>query len=164
MGYLKRLFCHSVSWLLPLVCLTAVSFASTKAYADTTPQLGTCIDSANTWCIQPATAVGWQINLKTGDVKNAAVLVGYSIVHQTGFAIGAGVYGGMGLSADGPNAPQGNLLVSLSNFGAVGIGAQHAKFPDGSVAWQGVVTFAGTLQFGGSPSYVRNQLELRPGG
>jgi len=127
---------------------------ATPAQAQT-PQLGTCIDAGNTWCVQPATAVGWQINLKTGDVKNAAVLVGYSIVHQTGFAIGAGLYGGVGLAADGPNAPQGHLLLSLSNFGAVGIGAQRAKFADGVVAWQAVVTVAATMQFGGSPSYLR---------
>jgi len=118
------------------------------------PQLGTCVDAGNTWCVQPATALGWQLNLKTGDVRNAAVMVGYSLVHQTGFAIGAGLYGGMGLAASGPNAPQLSLGVSLTNFGAILIGAQRAKFADGTSAYQGVVTLAGTLQFGGTPAYA----------
>jgi hypothetical protein len=118
------------------------------------PQLGTCLDAANSWCIQPATALGWQINLKTGDVRNAAVLVGYSLVHQRGFAFGAGVYGGVGLASDGPNAPQLHILASLTNFGAVGCGVQRATFASGTVAWQGVCGLYGALNFGGSPRYV----------
>jgi hypothetical protein len=143
--------------LLSVLILSILLAFSTSARADSTPQLGTCLDAANTWCIQPATAVGWQINLKTGDLRNAAVLLGYSIVHQTGFAIGAGVYGGVGMSADGPNSPQLDFLISLSNFGAAGVGVQRVSYPDGVIGWQGLATFAGTLTFGGSPNYLKGK-------
>jgi hypothetical protein len=136
------------------IALALVLLWPACARADSTPQLGGCIDTANTWCVQPATAVGWQLNLKTFDVKNAAVLVGYSLVHRVGFAVGVGLYGGVGLSADAPNAPQGHLLVSLANFGAIGIGVQRATFASGSTAWQAVFGLYGNLNFGGTPTYV----------
>jgi hypothetical protein len=118
-----------------------------------TPQLGTCLDTANRWCVQPATAVGWQINLATGDLRNGAVLLGYALVHQAGFAFGAGLYGGMGLASEGPNSPQGHVLLSLTNFGAAGCGVQRPKFASGATAWQWVCGLYGALQFGGSPGY-----------
>ena len=136
-----------------LLCL---GLAMRQACAEpATSQLGTCLDAANQWCVQPATAVGWQLNLRTGDLRNAAVLVGYSVVHHAGFAVGAGLYGGMGVSSDGPNAPQADLIVSLANFGGVGIGAQRAKFADGVVAYQAVLGVYGNLNFGGTPRYVQ---------
>ena len=144
---------------LAICASAAIAFAAPvdvgQASTTQTPQLGTCLDAANTWCVQPATALGWQLNLKTGDLANAAVLLGYSLVHQAGFAIGAGLYGGVGVANNGPNAPQLNLLVSLSNFGAAGCGFQRAKFPDGVVAWQGVCGLYGTLIYGASPSYLK---------
>ena len=138
-----------------LLVLALVAALHSLAHADGTPQLGTCLDAANRWCVQPATAVGWQANLATGDLRNGAVLIGYSIVHQAGFAVGAGIYGGVGLSADGPNSPQGHLLISLTNFGAIGVGVQRVRYGSGETAWQWLAGLHGSLQFGGTPSYGR---------
>jgi hypothetical protein len=129
-----------------------------SAYADnTTPQLGTCLDKGNTWCVQPATAAGWQLNLADWDAKNAVILLGGSLVHTKGFAIGFGIYGGAGLTA--PHAPQLDFLVSLASFGAVGVGLQRVKFPDGVVAYQTLFGLYGNLNFGGTPKYIQEQVK-----
>ena len=135
-----------------LVFLLLLVFARFAQAANPVPQLGTCLKK-NTWCVQPATAAGWQLNLADWDAKNAVILLGGSLVHTKGFAIGFGVYGGVGLAS--PHAPQLDLLISLANFGAVGGGLQRQKFPDGVVAWQGLFGLYGNLNFGGTPKYVQ---------
>jgi hypothetical protein len=80
--------CPWVGVALDLLCATLALAAALLWPRDAdaaTPQLGTCLDVGNTWCVQPATAVGWQANLATGDLRNGAVLVGYSIVPTNDF-------------------------------------------------------------------------------
>ena len=120
-----------------------------------TPQAIGCIDSADTWCVVPAAAAGWQINLKTGGVGNGVALAGLTLQHSFGsLPLGVGLYGGLGGSSANDGSYQGCVGVSITNFGLMCIGAQHANFSDGSTAWQGMLTFAGQLTFGGTPTYV----------
>ena len=125
------------------------------ARAQTVQAIG-CVDAANTWCVVPAAAAGWQINLKTGSVANGVGLAGLTLQHEFGsLPLGLGVYGGLGASANNQASYQGCVGASVTNFGLLCVGAQHASFGDGSTAWQGMLTVAGQLTFGGTPAYMR---------
>jgi hypothetical protein len=96
-----------------------------------------------------------QLNLKTGDVGRAAVLVGFSGIWD-GWAVplGAGAYCGIGAATSEPNAVQCDLGFLVSNFGAVLVGVQSYKGTSGAV-YQALLGVSGTLNFGGSSSYLK---------
>lgn len=103
----------------------------------------------------PAAAVGWQVNLKTGDAVNGVGLFGLTLQHTFGsLPVGLGVYGGLGASRDNQGNYQVCGGVSITHWGLLCLGAQRAVFHDGGTAWQGMATFAGQLTYGGTPSYV----------
>jgi len=136
---------------------TYAFLAARQAHAQTpSPQAIGCIDAANTYCVVPAAAVGWQINLKTGATANGVGLGGLTLQHEFGtIPLGLGLYGGLGASANNQTSYQGCVGASVTNFGLLCMGAQRATFQDGSTAWQAMLTFAGQLTFGGTPAYVR---------
>lgn len=126
-----------------------------RADAPTVQALG-CLDKANSYCVVPAEAVGWQLNLKDGSVKNGALLAGLVLQHEFGtLPVGLGMYGGLGMSADNAGSYQFCGGVSITNWGMFCVGAQRARFDSGNTAWQGMLTFAGQLTHGGTPSYLR---------
>lgn len=118
-----------------------------------TPQALGCLDTANTYCVVPAAAVGMQINLKTGTMANAVSLVGLTLQHTFGsLPLGIGVYGGLGASSANRGSYQGCLGASITSWGLLCGGVQRLA---GEPVWQGVLTFAGQLSYGGTPAYVR---------
>ena len=120
------------------------------------PQALGCIDAANTYCVVPAAAVGWQINLKTGKSANGVGLLGLTLQHTFGsIPLGLGIYGGLGVSEDNQGSYQGCIGASITSWGLLCLGVQHATFADNVTAWQGMATFAGQLTFGGTPAYMR---------
>ena len=126
-----------------------------QAQSRTVQALG-CIDAANTYCVVPAAAVGWQVNLKTGGVANAVSLVGLTLQHTFGtLPLGLGVYAGLGMSTANQGSQQACLGASITNWGLLCGGVQRATFPGGSTALQGMLTFAPQLTFGGTPAYVQ---------
>lgn len=119
------------------------------------PQAIGCADKANTYCVVPAAAVGWQLNLKTGEKANGVGLLGLALTHTFGsLPLGIGIYGGLGTSTAAQSSYQGCIGVSITSWGLVCGGVQRAAFSDGGRAWQGMLTLAGQLTYGGSPSFV----------
>jgi hypothetical protein len=141
----------------PVVALLALGTALLLSYparAEAPQALG-CVDTANTYCVVPATAVGMQLNLQNGSVANGVVLLGAQLQHTFGsLPLGAGIFGGLGASSNNQRSYQACGGLSITNWGLMCIGAQRATFSDGSSAWQGMLTLAGQLTFGGTPSYV----------
>ena len=147
-----------VSVMIVLVGAALAILATTRICKAQTPspQAIGCFDLANKWCVVPAGAAGWQVNLKTGSVANGVALAGLVLQHELGsIPVGVGLYGGLGASTNNQSSYQGCAGISVTNFGLLCIGAQHATFSDGSTAWQGMLTFAGQLTFGGTPAYMR---------
>jgi hypothetical protein len=142
----------------PVVALLALGTAlllASPARAETPQALG-CLDSANMYCVVPSSAVGMQVNLQNGSVANGVVLLGAQLQHTFGsLPLGAGIFGGLGASSNNQRSYQACGGLSITNWGLVCIGAQRATFSDGSSAWQGMLTLAGQLTFGGTPSYVQ---------
>lgn len=144
------------------IIFALASLAGQQARA--TPQAIGCIDTADTYCVVPASAVGWQLNLKDGGVKNGVVLAGLVMQHEFGtIPLGLGLYAGLGASTANQSSYQGCAGISVTNFGMVCVGAQRATFTDGATAWQGMLTFAGQLTFGGTPAYVRSSVAAAKG-
>jgi hypothetical protein len=141
---------------LAALLFSATLLASQAAFAQTPPELGTCFDAANRWCVQPAAALGWQVNLKTVTLKNAVALVGYTLVYQSRIPLGVGLYGGVGVADSGPNAPQLDLLVNVANFGAAGFGVQIFRGQGGNAIYQALFTLALNLNSGGTTTYLRS--------
>ena len=140
-----------------LVFLVAamLSSAAMAQSQPTSPQAVGCIDKANSYCVVPAAAVGWQINLKTGSPSNGVALLGLTLQHTFGsLPLGLGLYGGLGASNDNHGSYQGCIGLSITNWGLLCGGAAHVSFSDNSTAWQGMLTFAGQLTSGGTPAYV----------
>lgn len=140
----------------PVVCaliLGSLLLAGQARAAE--PQTLGCIDTANTYCVVPAAAVGWQINLKDGTMANAVSLVGLTLQHTFGsLPLGIGVYGGLGASSANRGSYQGCLGASITSWGLLCGGIQRLA---GEGVWQGMLTFAGQLSYGGTPAYVREQ-------
>jgi len=144
-----------------LLGMVALFLLDSAAEAQVRPQALGCVDKADTWCVIPVSALGAQINLKTGSVLNAVALVGLELQHTFGtLPMGFGGLFGFGASKENQGSYQGCLGVSITNWGLVCIGAQHANFEIGS-AWQGMLTLAGQLSHGGSPTYLRDQVKPR---
>ena len=143
--------------LLSILGLAACLLVPAVASAQTpSPQAIGCVDKANSYCVVPATAVGWQVNLKTGGTANGVFLQGLVLQHEfSTLPLGLGLYVGLGASNANQTSYQGCLGVSVTSWGMLCGGIQRATFPDGATAWQGMATFAGQLTYGGSPSYVR---------
>ncbi len=117
------------------------------------PQALGCLDTANTYCVVPAAAVGWQINLKDGTMANAVSLVGLTLQHTYGsLPLGIGVYGGLGASSANRGSYQTCGGISITSWGLLCGGVQRLA---GEGVWQGMLTLAGQLTSGGTPAYVR---------
>lgn len=140
----------------PVVCLLALGSLLIAGQARAAgPQALGCLDAANSYCVVPAAAVGWQVNLKTGGAANAASLVGLSLQHAIGsLPLGLGVYAGLGASSENRGSYQGCIGASITSWGLVCGGAQRIA---GDGVWQAMLTFAPQLTFGGTPSYVASQ-------
>jgi hypothetical protein len=139
-----------VALLVFLFATIGIVYASHAADPMPCPQLSVC---SGPWAAQPAAAVGWVANLKTGEVASATALLGVSIVHRGGIALGGGLYGGSVLSPSGAR-PTLAALFSVANFGAIGPGV--VMFKDGErVVYQMTLDVSLNLNFGGSPSYVQ---------
>lgn len=132
------------------------SLLATAALAQTAPldcgPLGVAVNSLNI-CIVPSTAGGQVFNLKTGSVTNIALLVGIAAIHQDNLSLGAGFYCGADLALSTPNGFMCAGLVSIKNYGAFGGGfsSYHDSLANQQI-FQGLVMYAGTLHFGGTPS------------
>ena len=147
-----------VAAILGLALVTLLLLAPGKANAaEVVPSTGLgCVDKGNTYCVLPATAVGDQLNLKDGSVANGVVLLGLVLQHEFGtLPLGLGLYVGLGASTKNDSSYQGCVGVSITNWGLLCGGAQRARFSDGATAWQGMLTFAGQLTYGGSPSALK---------
>ena len=136
--------------LAALVALASPAWAQAKA-----PQALGCVDAANTYCVVQATALGAQLNLRDWTVTNGVLLIGAELQHTFGsLPLGAGVFAGLGVSTNNQRSYQACAGLSITNWGLLCAGAQRATFSDGSSAWQTMLTLAGQLTFGGTPSYV----------
>ena len=155
---MRRFLSICLDIALAVLAIVAQLLFTPIARAETiapSPQLGFKITAWNV-TFQPAAAVGVQLNLKTGELNRAAVLVGFAGTWNGPLALGAGIYCGLGSATSGPTAGQCNVLLSVANFGALGIGVQEYKSPiTGQAIYQGLLTFAGNLNFGGTPSYFK---------
>lgn len=122
--------------------------------ADCPSQLG-CLDKANTYAVVPVTAVGWQLNLKDGGAANVVSLLGLAVQHTFGSVpLGLGLYAGLGASTENSSNYQFCAGLSITSWGMVCLGPQHARFASGSTAWQLMGTFAASLSFAGTPGHV----------
>jgi hypothetical protein len=121
------------------------------------PQLG--FDIGNIGSCQPAVAVSaFQVNLKTKDVKRVALMGGFGcLFHNWVVPYGAALYIGSGISEAEGASPQANLLIHVSNWIAFGPGVQAIKLPSGDRVFQGLLSFVGSLSFGGTTTYVKEQ-------
>lgn len=99
------------------------------------------------YCVQPATSVGWAVNLKTGAVDQASTMVGVSIVRDGGIPFGAGVYGGAIYSPEGAS-PALSALFSVANFAAIGPGVVMFR-DDGRAICQATLNLSLNLNHGG---------------
>ena len=141
---------------LGLLVFLVSAMLSTAAMAQTAPldcgPLGVAVNSLNI-CIVPSTAGGQVFNLKTGSVTNIALLVGIAAIHQDNLSLGAGLYCGADLALSTPNGFMCAGLVSIKNYGAFGSGfsSYHDSLAKQQI-FQGLVMYAGTLHFGGTPS------------
>lgn len=139
-----------------LLVFLVSSLLATAALAQTAPldcgPLGVAVNSLNI-CIVPSTAGGQVFNLKTGSVTNIALLVGIAAIHQDNLSLGAGFYCGADLALSTPNGFMCAGLVSIKNYGAFGGGfsSYHDSLANQQI-FQGLVMYAGTLHFGGTPS------------
>ena len=121
----------------------------------TTPQIGFNVGATGS-CQLAAAVSALQVNLKTGDTKRIALLGGFGCTFNDWvIPYGATVYVGSGISSDEGTAPQANLLLQLSNWFAFGPGVQVVKAASGDRIFQGLLSFVGTLNFGGTPYYVK---------
>ena len=146
--------CAAVGLML-WIAVTAMIVLAMGGYARAGgPGIG-CFDVNNSYCVVPATAVGWQINLRDGSLTNGVLLAGLSLQHTFGsIPLGLGLYGGLGASTENQRSLQGCAGLSVTSWGMVCVGAQRATFSSGSSAWQGMLTFAGQLSLGAGPGYV----------
>lgn len=99
------------------------------------------------YCVRPATAVGWVVNLQSGDVAQGSVLAGVSLVRGGGIPYGAGVYGGSLFSSQGAR-PMLCVLFSVANYAALGPGVVMFK-SDGEVIYQATLNISLNLTHGG---------------
>jgi hypothetical protein len=88
-------------------------------------------------CVQAAAAQIWQTNLKTGDVSRVAFLAGLAIVHRDVLHLGFGLYCGVGVAENSPNAAQCDLLASAGGYGVIGFGVQSFR-ANGLAVYQGL--------------------------
>lgn len=123
------------------------------------PQIGFTIGETGT-CQLAAAVSAMQVNLKTGDAKRVAFLGGFGCTfHNWVVPYGATVYVGEGVSSEQGSAPQANLLFQFSNWIAFGPGVQLVKTPSGERVLQGLMSIVGTLNFGGTPAYMKVHTE-----
>ena len=153
---------HVTPTMLMLLAFATLTICASAAIAfaapvDVAPSTGIgCFDTANTYCVVTAAAVGWQVNIKDGSVANGVGLGGLILQHEFGtMPMGLGLYFGVGKSSDNQGSYQGCIGLSVTNFGMACLGAQRAGFQSGSTAWQAMLTLAAQLTSGGTPSYVR---------
>ena len=113
---------------------------------------GTLQKCSGIWCVQPAGALAWVVNCKTGDVDNAAVLLGVSLTRNGGIPLGAGIYGGSVVGPSGAH-PQLAALFSIWHLGALGPGILMQKDPtSGNAYFQFLVDVSLNLDTGGTPN------------
>lgn len=123
------------------------------------PQIGFTIGETGT-CQMAAAISALQVNLKTGDAKRVAFLGGFGCTfHNWVVPYGATVYVGEGVSSEQGSAPQANLLFQFSNWIAFGPGVQLVKGASGDRVFQGLMSVVGTLNFGGTPVYMKTRTE-----
>jgi hypothetical protein len=123
-----------------------------------TPQLGV---KWGRWTTQPATAAGFQVNLKTGDYERIAIMVGYGATyHGRQVTIGAVAFAGVGLSANAPNAPQASLLLTLWDSVAIGPGVTIFKGSGGDRIFQGLLTFAFNMTTGATTEGLKGFMDV----
>jgi hypothetical protein len=134
-----------------LFATLGIVYASHAADPMPCPQLSVC---SGAWAAQPAAAVGWVANLKSGDVEKATSLIGVSVVRRSGITLGVSLLGGSVFSTSEAH-PMLAALFSIANFGAIGPGVVMLKNSDGKAIYQTTLTVALNFNFGGSPSYVQ---------
>jgi hypothetical protein len=123
-----------------------------------TPQLGV---KWGRWTTQPATAAGFQVNLKTGDYERIAIMAGYGATyHGRQVTIGAVAFAGVGLSANAPNAPQASLLLTLWDSVAIGPGVTIFKGSGGDRIFQGLLTFAFNMTTGSTTEGLKGFMDV----
>lgn len=124
-----------------------------------TPQIGFNVGNSGS-CQLAAAVSALQVNLKTGDTKRIALLGGFGCTFDNWvIPYGATIYVGSGISSEEGTAPQANLLFQLSNWFAFGPGVQSIKTTSGGRVLQGLVSFVGTLNFGGTPFYIKTSAD-----
>jgi hypothetical protein len=139
------------SLLLTLVLGLGLAGAAHAQPAKPCPTFAACAGSVT---IQPVTAIAYQANLATGDLRQGALLIGVNaITDKFGIPLGFGLYCGSGFTQA---AAQCNALFNISNFAAAGIGVQEFKDSvTGKPVYQWLATGALTLTYGGTPTAFR---------
>ena len=141
-----------------ILCLCFLAPDARAEDTKTCPQMSLCLGPLT---IQPATAVAYQINLKTGDHLQGAILAGVSVMtDHFSIPLGGAALCGSGISPDLPGSKtafQCDLFLSVTNWGAIGIGAQVYEGPQtGKTIFQGLLSFAATINSGGTASAFRS--------
>ena len=135
--------------------LGGTAWAQSPAPLDCGP-LGVAVESLGI-CIVPSSAGGEVFNLKTGTATNVGILLGIAAIHQDKMQLGGGFYCGANLALNAPDGGMCAAMFTIKNYGAAGGGflVFHDSLADKYV-FQGLLLYAGTLHFGGTPSTVMN--------
>ena len=133
--------------------LGSTAWAQTPVPLDCGP-LGVAVNSLGI-CIVPSSAGGEVFNLKTGSATNIGLMLGVAALHQDNLQLGGGFYCGAALALSAPNGGMCAALFTIKNYGAAGGGflVYHDSIANQYV-WQGLLMYAGTLHFGGTPSTI----------
>ena len=121
------------------------------------PQLAICVGD---FTIQPASAIAYQMNLKTGDYRQASAMIGLTgTTDALGIPLGLGAFCGsaFGEKISGASAAfQCAAGPVVTSWGALLLGFQTFKDPStGNSVFQAVLSFAGTVTSGGTTAAFR---------
>jgi hypothetical protein len=150
-----------------LIGAGALLFSPNAAEATECHTVSTLVYQCDRLTLQPGFAAGMQVNLRylidegltEGAYQRFSGMAGYGAsYHGERVTMGAGLYFGVGLSKRQPNCPQVNLLLTLFDRYAFGVGVQRVPFAGGHV-YQWLLTVAGNYSAGATTTTFLDALK-----
>jgi hypothetical protein len=137
------------------------------ARADTSSQFGGCLAGGDI-CLGPSASVTvGQFNLSTSKFSGGVIPgIGYGATYKPNewYATGAALYLSFQVGQGQPNQAVPSLMFSFANYVRLGVGVSIVEQESGPTKNSWSLLFGLGSDFGGSPKYVKNQLEMRPNG
>jgi hypothetical protein len=145
-----------------LACAFAWLFGASMAHAEcqtVSPTVYRC----GKLTLQPSfAAAAGQINVRKAldsglgsAYQRVSLLAGYGVsYHGEALTVGASVYGGVGIAANQPNAPQANLLITFADMIGIGPGVTTFQREDGTRVYQALISLAVNYSAGGTTAKV----------